>query len=256
MTKIVLVRRDWKLTTKNQLLVKNCSNHILSQSSIDSHRNRRDNSYAKLVEKAYLKHHCQNQQHSAMTTQNDEKTARKLQQTEIDKAQADLDRLRQLHELDEPEMNSLPTDDEILAIKMHRRQMLKANQHLASDKNQIIKRIQRDRRIEAKKRANGEERLRHISPSAVSTVDFPQNGRFLTPRNDNKPRRIEKPINVPSYDNHIAVPTAKNYHKIVKAAEKGERYHSPRRSSGEIQRRRERQRVGDSNTISQKCVIS
>merc|ERR1712060_699954 len=70
--------------------------------------------------------------------------------------------------------NKNDEEDELLALKLHRQELIEANRHIKSDKNQLIKRIQEDRMNERNRRQNN--KVNNIvepcaSPSAVSPVD-------------------------------------------------------------------------------------
>lgn len=70
--------------------------------------------------------------------------------------------------------NKNDEEDELLALKLHRQEVIEANKHIKSDKNQLIKRIQEDRLNERNRRQNN--KVNNIiepcaSPSAVSPVD-------------------------------------------------------------------------------------
>ena len=87
------------------------------------------------------------------------------------RAQRDLKKLSEQEDLaaleSEKPSDLPPTEDELIALRFHRKQLLAENARIASDKSQIIQRIHDDRENENKNRRHRMETGR-VSPSAVS----------------------------------------------------------------------------------------
>lgn len=90
------------------------------------------------------------------------------------------------------EVENKQSEDELLALKLHRQELIEANKHIKSDKQQLIERIREDRINERNRRKNNMEQgipEPCASPTAVSPVED-KNFRF--PKNNDGPKKSSK----------------------------------------------------------------